>query len=106
MAIRRVYRADHDCHVRVDGARILNPPWGLSGGHHGGYAAIETTANLNHGQGMLRKGDLITVITGGSGGYGSPALRTPEAVAQDLREGRIDPATARHVYAPALIAAQ
>ena len=25
MAIRRVYRAEHDCRVRVDGARLLCP---------------------------------------------------------------------------------
>ncbi|MBS0641374.1 MAG: hydantoinase B/oxoprolinase family protein [Proteobacteria bacterium] len=106
MAIRRVYRADHDCHVRVDGARILSAPWGLDGGMAGGLAQIESTAKLARGQAMLRKGDLISVVTGGSGGYGVPALRAPEAVARDLREGRIDPATARRVYAPALAAAQ
>ncbi len=41
MAIRRVYRADHACHVRVDGARILSAPWGLFGGEPGGLASIE-----------------------------------------------------------------
>jgi N-methylhydantoinase B len=106
MAIRRVYRADHDCHVRVDGARILNAPWGLNGAHSGGYASIDSTAALNHGSAMLRKGDLIAVVTGGSGGYGSPALRRPADVARDLREGRIDAATAHRVYAPALAAAE
>ena len=54
---------------------------------------------------MLRKGDLISVVTGGSGGYGNPALRDPTAVAGDIREGRIDAATAQRVYAPALEAA-
>jgi N-methylhydantoinase B len=28
MAIRRVYRADHECRVRIDGARLLSSPWG------------------------------------------------------------------------------
>jgi N-methylhydantoinase B len=94
MAIRRVYRADHDCHVRVDGARILSAPWGLNGGGAGGMAAIAATAPLNHGQGMLRRGDLIEVVTGGSGGYGPPARRDPAAVARDLAEFRIDLETA------------
>ena len=40
MAIRRVYRANHHCHVRVDGARILSAPWGLAGGSAGGMASI------------------------------------------------------------------
>jgi len=101
MAIRRVYRADHDCHVRVDGARILSAPWGLDGGMPGGLAAIGVSADaapLNHGSGMLRRGDLITVVTGGSGGYGSPRARDRAAVARDLAEERIDAATARAVY--------
>jgi N-methylhydantoinase B len=106
MAIRRVYRADHDCHVRVDGARILSPPWGLDGGLAGGYASIDSTATLNYGSGMLRKGDLIAVVTGGSGGYGDPALRTAAEVARDLREGRLDVATARRVYGSAPAAAE
>src|SRR6202030_1903788 len=44
MGIRRVYRADYGCHVRVDGARILSAPWGLAGGQPGGKAAITATA--------------------------------------------------------------
>ncbi|HVZ08731.1 hydantoinase B/oxoprolinase family protein [Rhodopila sp.] len=105
MAIRRVYRADHDCHVRVDGARILSAPWGLRGGLEGGRAAIDCSATLVRGSGMLRKGDLISVVTGGSGGFGPPALRAPDAVARDLREERIDAATAQRVYGPAVAAA-
>ena len=89
MAIRRVYRADHDCHVRVDGARILNPPWGLNGGHPGGKASIAASVQLNHGSAMLRAGDWIAVVTGGSGGYGDPALRDAEAAEADRREGRL-----------------
>ena len=89
MAIRRVYRADHDCHVRVDGARILNPPWGLNGGRPGGKASIAASVPLNHGAAMLRAGDWIAVVTGGSGGYGDPALRDAEAAKGDLREGRL-----------------
>lgn len=98
MAIRRVYRADHDCHVRVDGARILSAPWGLEGGHSGGMASIGASVPLNHGSAMLRRGDVIEVVTGGSGGYGAPRQRDRAAVARDLAEGRIDELTARQVY--------
>jgi N-methylhydantoinase B len=98
MAIRRVYRADHDCHVRVDGARILSAPWGLQGGHPGGLASITASVPLRHGAGMLRQGDLIEVVTGGSGGYGLPSARVPQVVARDWAEDRIDEATARGVY--------
>src|SRR6185312_14619015 len=79
MGLRRVYRAEHDCRVRVDGARLLSAPWGLDGGLSGSQAAIESTAKLARGQALLRKGDLFSVVTGGSGGYGTPALRAPDA---------------------------
>ena len=98
MAIRRVYRADHDCHVRVDGARILSAPWGLAGGLAGGMASVTASAAMDHGSGMLRRGDLIEVVTAGSGGYGRPNERDPAAVARDLVERRIAQATAREVY--------
>jgi N-methylhydantoinase B len=98
MAIRRVYRADHDCHVRVDGARILSAPWGLAGGLPGGMASIAASVPLNQGSGMLRRGDLIEVVTGGSGGFGLPPTRDRHAVARDLAEGRIDRTTVREVY--------
>src|SRR6185437_6064158 len=94
MAIRRVYRADHDCHVRVDGARILSRPWGIDGRQAGGYASITSSANLSQGSAMLRRGDLIAVVTGGSGGYGAPGDRDKAAVGRDLREERIDATTA------------
>jgi N-methylhydantoinase B len=89
MGIRRVYRADHDCHVRVDGARILSAPWGLDGGLAGGMASIACSAGLNHGSAMLQRGDLIAVVTAGSGGYGAPGERDAGAVERDVREGRV-----------------
>ena len=101
MAIRRVYRAEHDCRVRVDGARLLSPPWGLFGGMSGGKAEINVHGGarpFDHGNGALRRGETIEVITGGSGGYGPPSERDPDAVRRDIREGAIDPAAAQAVY--------
>ncbi|WP_428538750.1 hydantoinase B/oxoprolinase family protein [Rhodopila sp.] len=98
MGIRRVYRADHDCHVRVDGARILSAPWGLAGASAGGMASVSASVPLDHGSGMLRCGDLIEVVTAGSGGYGRPEQRDPTSVARDVAEQRIDELTAREVY--------
>ena len=98
MAIRRVYRADHACHVRVDGARILSAPWGLDGGQPGGKASITASIPLRQGSGMLQRGDLIEVITGGSGGFGPPAARDRDAISRDLAEGRISPATMQRFY--------
>ena len=104
MAIRRVYRANHDCHVRVDGARILSramgPGWRMLGRQSldRGVGAVKPRVRDVAGRRPDR------VVTGGSGGYGLPTLRAADAVARDLREDRIDPATALRVYAPALAA--
>jgi N-methylhydantoinase B len=101
MGLRRVYRAEHECRVRVDGARLLSPPWGLFGGQPGGTSAIIVGGGaepLDHGNGRLRRGETIAVITAGSGGYGPPSERPVPLVRRDLAEGRIDAATAARDY--------
>ena len=37
----------------------------------------------------MPKGDLLTLRTGGGGGYGDPGDRAPEAVLADLADGYI-----------------
>ena len=99
MGLRRVYRAEAECRLRVDGARLRSAPWGLAGGMPGGRAWFGFGgAPIDHGRGPLRTGDIVTVVTAGAGGYGPPAERAPEAVARDVREGRIDAAMAQRVY--------
>jgi len=101
MGLRRVYRAEAACRVRVDIARRLSAPWGLFGGMPGGKAAVvlrNGAEPLDHGSGGLCAGEIIEVVTAGSGGYGPPAERSPEAVQQDVAEGRIEAATAAAVY--------
>jgi N-methylhydantoinase B len=36
MGLRRVYRAEAERQLRLDGSRLLARPWGLGGGHAGG----------------------------------------------------------------------
>jgi N-methylhydantoinase B len=101
MGLRRVYRAEADCRVRVDTARRLSSPWGLFGGLPGGNAAVELRGGavpFDHGSGALRKGEIVEVVTAGSGGYGSPGRRDKDAVRRDVAEGRLDDATASKVY--------
>jgi N-methylhydantoinase B len=101
MAIRRVYRAEHDCRLRVDGSRLRSAPWGLDGGLPGGKGAFvysEGVTPFAKGAGDLRKGEVCEIITPGAGGYGPPRDRDRAAVARDLAEGRIDAATARDIY--------
>lgn len=75
MGLRRVYRATEDCMVRVDISRNLSRSWGLDGGGPGGHGSFATspeTPAFDRGQGLLRAGEWLEVITPGGGGYGTP----------------------------------
>src|SRR6202041_3391003 len=64
MGLRRVYRAESPCRVRVDGARFLSAPWGLAGGEPGGNANVTLhngAGPFNHGNGGLRAGEIIDI---------------------------------------------
>ena len=93
MGLRRVYRAEAPCRVRVDIARRLSAPWGLFDGLPGGKADVVLrggAAPFDHGSGGLRAGEIIEVMTAGSGGYGPPEQREPDMVRRDVAEDRID----------------
>ena len=47
---------------------------------------------------LLRRGDLIRLVTGTGGGYGDPREREPALVRADLRDGLITAADAAEVY--------
>ncbi|MBV9827618.1 MAG: hydantoinase B/oxoprolinase family protein [Alphaproteobacteria bacterium] len=74
MGLRRVYRAEADCHLRVDGSRLFTPPWGLAGGAPGGLGsfACSSDVTLTGGRGVLHPGSTVEVVTPGAGGYGRP----------------------------------
>lgn len=102
MGLRRVYRAAAPCRVRVDIARRRSAPWGLFGGMAGGKAQIVLrggASGFEHGSGGLRAGEIIEVVTAGSGGYGPPSERNPDAVRRDVEEARIASDRAASVYA-------
>lgn len=104
MGLRRVYRAEAECRLRVDSSRMHSAPWGLAGGLPGGMSRMVTGPGVEpfrHGSGMLRAGEVVEIITPGAGGYGPPALRDRSQVAHDVAEGRIDAETARSVYGAA-----
>jgi N-methylhydantoinase B len=105
MGLRRVYRAEAECRVNLDNSRMRSTPWGLAGGQPGGMGRFgfgEGVEPFDRGAGVLRPGDVVEIVTPGSGGYGPPEARTPAAVARDLAEGRIDAETARSAYKAAL----
>jgi N-methylhydantoinase B len=101
MALRRVYRAEAECHLRLDGSRLTTPPWGLEGGRPGGCGAFRFGSGVEpfvNGSGRLRAGETVEIVTPGAGGYGAPSTRDPAAVARDLADRRIDPAAAAATY--------
>ena len=101
MGLRRVYRAEAECHLRLDGSRLLTAPWGLAGGHPGRRGTFHFGDGVEpfvNGSGTLRAGETVEIITPGAGGYGPPAERDPAAVERDLADGRIDLTTAAAIY--------
>jgi N-methylhydantoinase B len=77
MGLRRVYRAEADCHLRLDGSRLYTPPWGLAGGAPGGHGEFRFGPGVDpfvQGNGVLRAGQIVEIITPGAGGYGPPAV--------------------------------
>ncbi|MBR0657712.1 hydantoinase B/oxoprolinase family protein [Neoroseomonas oryzicola] len=100
MGLRRVYRADADCRVRVDVSRLSSKSWGLFGGGAGGHGAVECGPGVvfDKDNAVLKAGQWFAVVSPGAGGYGAPDKRDRAAVARDLAEGVISPATAREVY--------
>ena len=82
-------------------------PQGAQGGQDGAVNRVEVIRNgetlipehLSKAQDIpLSPGDRVRVRTPGGGGYGNPADRDPALVAEDIRLGRYDPATARRLW--------
>jgi N-methylhydantoinase B len=100
MGLRRVYRAEADCRVRVDVSRLRSQSWGLFGGLPGAHGRMVPGPGVKfiRDAAELKAGDWFEVITPGAGGYGPPAERDRAAVARDLAEGVIDAKSARDIY--------
>lgn len=91
MGLRRVYRAEAPCRLRVDNSRIHSRPWGIAGGGEGTSSAIlfsDGVTPFDHGNGKLEPGQTVDIITPGAGGYGPPSERSAEDQARDAREAR------------------
>ena len=41
MGLRRVYRAEAECQLRLDGSRLLAPPWGAIYCHQDAHIAVD-----------------------------------------------------------------
>lgn len=103
MAIRRDVRVvGHEASFEVSTSRRLSSPWGLRGGLPGGRARIAVDGDpldvKTGGRVLLAAGQLVGVVTGGSGGYGDPADRDQALVEEDLADGKISPEKAREAH--------
>jgi len=92
MGLRRVYRAEADCHVRVDSSRIRSQSWGLFGGGAGGSGRVVCGPGVtfDRDKAALKAGQWFEVITPGAGGYGPAGQRDPDAAAFDRAEGVVN----------------
>ncbi len=95
---------DDDVLLTTNGDRQQSNPWGLAGGrpgsrtayiiHRGGEEITVPAAGIH----PLQRGDVYEMRISGGGGWGDPAARDPEAVLEDIRQGRIGYAAAEADY--------
>jgi N-methylhydantoinase B len=111
LGLRRSYRllaGEAVLQLRAD--RLRFPPYGLDGGGTGapsgnwlgeGAARRSLPGKVTT---TMRRGELLTHEQAGGGGHGNPFLRDPEAVARDVRNGKVSVASARARYGVAVSA--
>jgi N-methylhydantoinase B len=86
---RRVYRAEADCYLRIDGPRLMTLLWALDGGEPGGCCTflfgggVEPFVAVS---GALRAGKTVEIITPSADGYGQPSARASTAISRALAD--------------------
>ncbi|MBI3964996.1 MAG: hydantoinase B/oxoprolinase family protein [Chloroflexi bacterium] len=86
--------------------RHKRSPWGLFGGKHGGRGLYrifspsgeEREVYSKATNVLVNKGETVSFITPGGGGYGDPARRDPAKVDWDVKNGYLSPDAARRDY--------
>lgn len=112
LGIERVYQAVEDNVIYTGlGDRQRFEPWGLDGGQNGaGGRYYLTRAGETQSQRLtskctglvINRGDVVCVQTPGAGGWGDAAARDPQAVLEDVLEGKVSLAAAELYYKVAL----
>ena len=80
--------------------------WGVNGGRAGAPFRVTIDPGGPHERDMegltlaepLRADEVVRIRTTGGGGWGDPLCRDPEAVAQDVRDGKVSPTAAQREY--------
>jgi len=91
----REYRLGADCGLYLWFERSRTPAWGLFGGHDGTGPQVVVRGDDSE-QSLLKvnnlpckAGNIVTIYTGGGGGYGNPWERDPEHVRRDVVAGYV-----------------
>jgi len=91
--------------TNVNCERTKDPPWGLNGGMPGTVNEAVLIRRDGTEQKLLKAtgvpmepGDRLIFRTAGGGGWGSPNLRDPRAVAADVAQGYVSADAARRDY--------
>ncbi|NKB38775.1 MAG: hydantoinase B/oxoprolinase family protein [Gammaproteobacteria bacterium] len=109
MGVRYAFQVEADnvaCANFGSGMRNFTAPEGIAGGE----AAPAHRLNLEHADGSseeldgnrmytFNKGDRISIVSSGGGGYGDPKQRSPERVLRDVHDGLVSVEQARLSYA-------
>ncbi|MDM8101238.1 MULTISPECIES: hydantoinase B/oxoprolinase family protein [Oceanobacillus] len=98
LGIRRDYKVLNDVEFATHGDRQAIPPWGLFGGREGQCGEFVINPDTKNEKKLetgkvsdvsLKSGDILSVRTPGSGGYGNPEERDKELQAEDALEGKV-----------------
>ncbi|MFC2067443.1 hydantoinase B/oxoprolinase family protein [Chloroflexota bacterium] len=103
------FRRDIRFHTDVTFARYSGrrkfKPQGIFGGKEGTYGAFYLNPGTDReeapaamGFSPIKKGDLLSIVLPGSGGYGSPLDREPARVSWDVLNGKISLQSAKEDY--------
>ena len=111
LGFRKVYRMLGTCDLQTNLDRTKYPPWGVQGGGEGrpGQFSIlrageKTARAIGKEKGLtLAPGDLVSVETGGGGGYGAPRDRALKSIQRDLDAGYISAERATADYAVTIV---
>jgi len=100
------YRVRSDnCFLTASYSRNKHRPWASHGGREGSSNRIEVIRANGHRESYaivsglaLNRNDVIRIITANGGGYGDPAQRAHDSIAEDLRNGLITAEQAAEEY--------
>ena len=106
VGIRKDYRMLVDSYVGTHSNRHRIPGPGLLGADDGTLTQILRNPDGQETETLPREGtfipveaqDVVTIISGGGGGYGDPLDRDPESVLEDVLNGKVSEEGARRDY--------